>query len=130
MTDEPRYMPYGGAGSLPVDCCDYSVVDGHTGKEVCRCWDLEKAQHIAFVMNNSTSSQSARIDALEAALKVADTLSKCVAINLRLSDVTPDGRKPDDCAIRQITRETLSEYNEARTALNDKTPTDTGPAGE
>jgi hypothetical protein len=52
---KPRYEPYGGAGKVPVDCCDFSVVDHTTGEEICRCWDLEKAQHIAFVMNNATN---------------------------------------------------------------------------
>jgi hypothetical protein len=54
---KPQYEPYGGAGKLPVDCCDFSVVDHTTGKEICRCWDLEKAQHIAFVMNNATNGK-------------------------------------------------------------------------
>jgi hypothetical protein len=52
-----RYEPYGGAGKLPVDCCDFSVVDNTTGQEICRCWDLEKAQHISFVMENATSTK-------------------------------------------------------------------------
>ena len=55
MNDGQRYQPFGGAGKLPVDCCDFSVVDHETGQEICRCWDLEKAQHISFVMNNATA---------------------------------------------------------------------------
>lgn len=47
----PRYIPYGGAGCLPVHCCEYSVVDATTGKEICRCWTVEDARHIAFVLN-------------------------------------------------------------------------------
>lgn len=46
-----RYVPYGGAGELPVQCCEYSVVDESTGKEICRCWTAEDAMHIAFVLN-------------------------------------------------------------------------------
>tara|TARA_R110000851_G_scaffold332755_1_gene509775 strand:+ start:1015 stop:1200 length:186 start_codon:yes stop_codon:yes gene_type:complete len=54
---DQRYQPFGNAGKLPVECCDFSVVDKDTGQEICRCWDLEKAQHIAFVMNTATHSK-------------------------------------------------------------------------
>ena len=50
-----RYRPYGGAGSLPTECCNFSVVDEETRKEICRCWDLQTAQHIAFVININRS---------------------------------------------------------------------------
>lgn len=49
-----RYQPYGGVGKLPVDCCDFAVVDETTRKEICRCWTLEGAQRIAFVLNRAT----------------------------------------------------------------------------
>ena len=51
MADGLRYKPYGNAGPLPTDCCDFSVVDETTGIEICRCWDVETARHIAFRMN-------------------------------------------------------------------------------
>ncbi|MFV1539426.1 MULTISPECIES: hypothetical protein [unclassified Phaeobacter] len=46
-----RYQPYGGAGKLPTECCEYSVVDNEAGKEICRVWDVEDARKIAFVLN-------------------------------------------------------------------------------
>lgn len=52
-----QYVPYGGAGKLPVDCCEFSVVDESSGKEICRCWTLEDAQHIAFAMNIRRKSE-------------------------------------------------------------------------
>ena len=51
MGDEIRFRPYGGAGKLPVECCDFSVVDETTRKEICRCWTLEDAQRIAFLLD-------------------------------------------------------------------------------
>ncbi len=79
-----RYQPYGGAGKLPVHCCDFSVVDNSSGKEICRAWSLEEAQTIAFVMNRATERDEAmatlraqlskaRNDALEEAAVITET---------------------------------------------------------
>ncbi len=71
----PRYQPYGGAGMLPVEQCEYSVVDNEKGTEICRCWDVENARHIAFRMNldnpaaDTLAAQGDIIDALEEALE-------------------------------------------------------------
>lgn len=51
MTELSRFRPYGGAGKLPVDCCEFSVVDEKTGKEVCRCWTEDEARRIAFLLD-------------------------------------------------------------------------------
>ncbi len=81
--DWERYQPYGGAGEVPVHCCDFSVVANSSGKEICRAWSLEEAQTIAFVMNRATERDEAmatlraqlsqaRSDALEEAAKVCE----------------------------------------------------------
>ena len=59
---EQRYQPYGGAGALPVHCCEFAVVDMENGIEICRCWSLEKAQHIAFVMSVATAPKEGQAD--------------------------------------------------------------------
>jgi len=48
-----RFQPYGGAGQLPTDCCDFAVVDTETGKEVCRVWDEEDARRIADLLETA-----------------------------------------------------------------------------
>jgi len=52
-----RFQPYGGAGPLPTDCCDFAVVDTKTGKEVCRVWDEEDARRIADLLETAQPKQ-------------------------------------------------------------------------
>lgn len=72
MIEAQKYQPYGGAGKLPVDCCNFSVVDKDSGKEICRCWDLETSQHIAFSMNiRPTLSAAMELPEVKATIQAA-----------------------------------------------------------
>ena len=65
-----RYQTYGGAGKLPTECCEYSVVDNEAGKEICRVWDVEDARKISFILNRCTERDRV-VSKLQAQLKVA-----------------------------------------------------------
>lgn len=79
-------------------------------------------------------SDAKRIDALEAALVKADELADAAAHIRHWHDAMRDNSGMVVSAEHvRILWKVLAAYNEAknaRTALNDKTPTDTGPAGE
>ncbi len=56
LSGKPRFEPYGGAGPLPTDCCEFAVVDNSTGKEICRVWEEEHARKIASLLETNRDS--------------------------------------------------------------------------
>lgn len=44
---EARIVPEG----MPIDCCNFAVVDWRTGREVCRAWGEDEARDIAAALN-------------------------------------------------------------------------------
>jgi hypothetical protein len=53
---KPRFEPYGGAGPVPTDCCEFAVVDHQKGIEVCRVWEEEDARTIAALLEKNRDS--------------------------------------------------------------------------
>ena len=47
-----RYQPYGGAGQLPTECCEFAVVDTEAGIEICRVWKEADARRIARLLSD------------------------------------------------------------------------------
>lgn len=43
---EARHAP-----GIPTDCCDFGIVSLSQGREVCRVWERDDAEHLAAILN-------------------------------------------------------------------------------
>lgn len=62
---EARHCP-----GIPTDCCDFGIVSLSQGREVCRVWDRDDAEHLAKMLNSApadTEKLVAVADAIDAA---------------------------------------------------------------
>ena len=46
---EPRHVP----GKMPMDVCEFGVVDLDLGQEICRAWTANGARRIANALNGA-----------------------------------------------------------------------------